>query len=44
MQEWKTDEQKLTFLQKFGWLMKDKDVREYSAKFKPKKKILLKSR
>lgn len=37
LQEWTTDEQKLTFLQKFGWLMKDQDVKDYSAKFKPKK-------
>lgn len=37
LQEWITDEQKLEFLQKFGWLMKDKAVQVYSAKFKPKK-------
>lgn len=34
---WKTDDQKLAFLQKFGWLMNDDDVKKYSAKFKPKK-------
>ncbi len=28
---------KLLFLQKYGWLMSDPDVREYSAFFKPKK-------
>lgn len=37
LQEWATDEQKLEFLRKFGWLMKDKAVKAYSAKFKPKK-------
>ena len=34
--EWITDEQKLEFLRKFGWLMKDEAVRSYSAKFKSK--------
>lgn len=37
LQEWNTDEEKLGFLQKFGWLMNDEDARAYSAKFKPKK-------
>lgn len=37
LQEWITDEEKLEFLRKFGWLMNDVDVRVYSAKFKPKK-------
>ena len=37
LQEWVTDEQKLEFLRKFGWLMKDEAVRVYSAKFKPKR-------
>ena len=37
MEKWDTDEQKLGFLQRFGWLMKDDEVRNYSAKFKPKK-------
>ncbi len=37
LQEWSTDEQKLEFLRKFGWLMKDSAVKAYSAKFKPKK-------
>lgn len=32
-----TDEQKLNFLQRFGWLTDDDDVKAYSAKFKPKK-------
>ena len=37
LQEWITDEDKLMFLRKYGWLMKDTDVKLYSAKFKPKK-------
>ncbi len=37
LQEWITDEQKLEFLRKFGWLMKDEAIKAYSAKFKPKK-------
>lgn len=37
LQEWATNEQKLEFLKKFGWLMKDAAVKAYSAKFKPKK-------
>lgn len=37
LKEWATDEDKLQFLRKFGWLMKDTDVLAYSAKFKPKK-------
>ncbi len=32
-----TDDRKLEFLQRYGWLMNDKEVREYSAKFKPTK-------
>lgn len=32
-----TDVRKLEFLQKYGWLMSDEDVKAYSAKFKPKK-------
>lgn len=32
-----TDERKLDFLQRYGWLTDDEDVRAYSAKFKPKK-------
>ena len=30
-----TDEQKLEFLQRFGWLIHDREVQAYSAKFKP---------
>ena len=37
LQEWNTDDEKLEFLQRFGWLMDDADVKSYSAKFKPKK-------
>lgn len=37
LQEWFTDDEKLEFLRKFGWLMKDTAVKAYSAKFKPKK-------
>ena len=37
LQEWITDEQKLDFLRKFGWLMKDEAIKVYSAKFKPSK-------
>lgn len=37
LQEWVTDEEKLEFLRKFGWLMKDAAVKAYSAKFKPQK-------
>ena len=32
-----TDEQKIEFLQRYGWLIDDEEVRTYSAKFKPKK-------
>ena len=32
---YETDEQKLEFLQRYGWLMDDEEVRIYSAKFKP---------
>ena len=35
LQEWLTDNEKLQFLQKYGWLMQDADVKAYSAKFKP---------
>ena len=37
LEEWVTDDEKLAFIQKFGWLMKDADAKAYSAKFKPKK-------
>lgn len=32
-----TDDLKLEFLQKYGWLIDDEEVRAYSAKFKPKR-------
>lgn len=32
-----TDERKLVFLQQYGWLMNDPDVKAYSAKFKPER-------
>lgn len=32
-----TDDQKLEFLQKYGWLINDDDAKAYSAKFKPQK-------
>ena len=31
-----TDEKKLGFMQKFGWLIDDNDVKGYSAKYKGK--------
>ncbi|WP_295340287.1 hypothetical protein [uncultured Subdoligranulum sp.] len=37
LREWATDEEKLEFLRKFGWLMTDTAARVYSTKFKPKK-------
>lgn len=37
LKEWNSDEDKLGFLQKFGWLMDDDEVRKYSEKYKPKK-------
>lgn len=37
LDEWKTDDEKLAFLQKFGWLMDHPAVRAYSAMFKPRK-------
>lgn len=33
-----TDDRKLEFLQRYGWLIDDPEVRAYSAKFKLKKK------
>lgn len=32
-----TDDLKLEFLQRYGWLTKDDETRAYSAQFKPKK-------
>lgn len=33
----KSKDEILSFLQKYGWLMKDPDVKKYSSFFKPKK-------
>lgn len=30
-----TDDAKLSFLQRYGWLIDDDDAKKYSAKFKP---------
>ena len=35
LKEWKTEDEILSFLQKFGWLLNDLEVNAYSAKFKP---------
>lgn len=32
-----SDDRKLEFLQRYGWLTNDEDASSYSAKFKPKK-------
>ena len=37
LEKWETDEEKIGFLQKFGWLINDEDAKAYSAKYKPKK-------
>lgn len=37
LKEWSSDDEKIQFLRKFGWLMNDPDVVAYSAKFKPKR-------
>ena len=36
-ERFETDERKLEFLQRYGWLINDEDVKKYSAKYKPKK-------
>ena len=33
-EKFQTDEEKLDFFKRFGWLIKDKDAQEYSAKYK----------
>ena len=38
LDKWSSDEEKIAFLRKFGWLMKDADAKAYSAKFKPGRK------
>lgn len=37
LQEWITEDEILSFIQKFGFLMDDLDIKAYSAKFKPRK-------
>ena len=37
MAKWVTDEERLEFLRKFGYLMNDAAAKAYSAKFKPKR-------
>jgi len=34
-ERYNTDEKKLVFLQRYGWLIDDEDTKAYSAKFKP---------
>ncbi len=36
LDQWNTNEEKLSFLKQYGWLTKDEDANKYSAKFKPK--------
>ena len=36
-ERYETEEAKLGFLQRYGWLTDDADVKAYSAKYKPKK-------
>ena len=31
---WESDEEKLEFLQKYGWLMKDKEAQNYSSRYR----------
>ena len=35
LEEWKTDDEKIAFLQKYGWLIDNDEVKDYSKKFKP---------
>ncbi len=37
LREWKSEDMKIEFLQKYGWLLDDSDARSYSYKYKPKK-------
>lgn len=36
-EHYSSDDEKLGFLQRYGWLTNDEDAKRYSAKFKPKK-------
>lgn len=36
-EHYSSDGEKLSFLQRYGWLTNDEDAKRYSAKFKPKK-------
>jgi len=36
-EKFSTDDEKIGFLKKLGWLINDDDAQKYSAKFKPKK-------
>lgn len=38
LEKWETDDEKIAFLQKYGWLIEDEDAMKYSAKFKPEYK------
>lgn len=37
LQKWITDEEKIQFIRRYGWLMKDTAAQVYSAKFKTAK-------
>ena len=37
LEEWDTDDKKVGFFQKFGWLLEDDEAKSYSAKYKPKR-------
>lgn len=36
-EHYSSDDEKLSFLQRYGWLTEDEDAKKYSAKYKPKK-------
>lgn len=37
LEEWKSDDEKLGFIQKFGWLLEDDASKAYSSKYKKEK-------
>lgn len=37
LRRWRTDEEKIEFFRRFGFLLKDTAAKAYSAKFKPKR-------